>query len=77
MNPRQAMRLFVIAGAALGALASGAKATPLDYTLLTYIPVPADTANVQPGGAFSSFDISFAESPIGPMPVLTSFRDPA
>jgi hypothetical protein len=31
----------------------------------TFIPVPADTANVQPGGAFSSFDISFADSVTG------------
>ena len=34
-------------------------------TLDTYIPVPADAANVQPGGAFSSFDISFADSVTG------------
>jgi hypothetical protein len=33
--------------------------------LQTFIPVPADTANVQPGGAFSSFDISFADSVTG------------
>jgi hypothetical protein len=31
----------------------------------TFIPVPADTANVQPGGAFSSFDISFADPVTG------------
>src|ERR1700737_999640 len=29
------------------------------------IPVPADAANVQPGGAFSSFDISFADPATG------------
>ncbi len=34
-------------------------------TLLTYIPVPADAANTQPGGAFTSFDISFANSVTG------------
>ncbi len=32
---------------------------------LAFIPVPADQANVQPGGAFSSFDISFADSVTG------------
>src|SRR6266481_8842714 len=32
----------------------------------TFIPVPVDTtANVQPGGAFSSFDISFADPVTG------------
>ena len=35
-------------------------------TPLTFIPVPADLAvNVQPGGAFSSFDISFADPVTG------------
>jgi len=36
-----------------------------ELTPLTFIPVPADAANVQPGGAFSSFDISFADSVTG------------
>src|ERR1700731_2966268 len=31
----------------------------------TFIPVPADAANVQPGGAFTSFDISFADPVTG------------
>jgi hypothetical protein len=48
---------------ALAATAGPAVAGPL--TLLTYIPVPADTANVQPGGAFSSFDISYADPVTG------------
>ncbi len=43
---------FVIGGAAQGFAAT-------DYSLLTTIGVPADAANVQPGGVFSSFDISF------------------
>jgi PEP-CTERM motif-containing protein len=34
-------------------------------TPTTFIAVPADTANVQPGGAFSSFDISFADPVTG------------
>jgi hypothetical protein len=48
---------------ALAATAGPAVAGPL--TLLTYIPVPADTANTQPGGAFSSFDISYADPVTG------------
>jgi len=36
-----------------------------DLILQTFIPVPADAANVQPGGAFSSFDISFADPVTG------------
>jgi hypothetical protein len=36
-----------------------------DLTLQAFIPVPADAANVQPGGAFSSFDISFADPVTG------------
>ena len=31
----------------------------------TFIPVPAEAANVQPGGAFTSFDISFADPVTG------------
>jgi hypothetical protein len=34
-------------------------------TLQTFIPVPAGSANFQPGGAFSSFDISFADPVTG------------
>jgi len=34
-------------------------------TLEAYIPVPAGAANFQPGGAFSSFDISFADPVTG------------
>ena len=48
---------------ALAATSGPAVADPL--TLLTYIPVPADAANVQPGGAFSSFDISYADPVTG------------
>ncbi|MGE0257455.1 MAG: PEP-CTERM sorting domain-containing protein [Alphaproteobacteria bacterium] len=51
-----------------GAIALAATATPAvagPLTLLTYIPVPADAANQQPGGAFSSFDISFADPVTG------------
>ena len=50
------MRATLAGVLALAATAGPAVADPL--TLLTYIPVPADAANVQPGGALSSFDIS-------------------
>jgi hypothetical protein len=36
-----------------------------DVTLQTFIPVPAGPANFQPNGAFSSFDISFADPVTG------------
>jgi hypothetical protein len=51
-----------------GVVAMAATAGPAvadDLTFQTFIPVPADTANVQPGGAFSSFDISFADPVTG------------
>ena len=46
------------------AAAGPAAAAPM-LQLLKYIPVPADTANVQPGGAFSAFDISYADPVTG------------
>src|SRR5215470_14534223 len=49
---------------ALVATAGPAVAGPM-VAFDTFIPVPADSANVQPGGAFSSFDISFADSVTG------------
>ena len=51
-----------------GAVAMAATAGPAvadNLTLLTFIPVPAGAANFQPGGAFSSFDISFADPVTG------------
>ena len=54
-----------LAGAvALAATAGSATAAPT-VAFETFIPVPADTANVQPGNAFSSFDISFADPVTG------------
>jgi hypothetical protein len=44
--------------AALG-IAGSAVASPISYGLLTTISVPPSADNVQPGGAFTSFDISF------------------
>lgn len=49
---------------ALVATAGPAVADPT-LSLLRYIPVPADAANVQPGGAFSAFDISYADPVTG------------
>src|SRR4051794_12605304 len=48
-----------------GAIAIAATATPAIAAPLTYIPVPTDAANTQPGGAFTSFDISFADPVTG------------
>jgi len=47
----------------IGLSATAAMAGP--YQLLTTIPVPADAANTQPGGAFTSFDISFFDPVTG------------
>jgi hypothetical protein len=54
--------LGLLAGVAAMATAGPSAA---QVTFDTFIPVPADTANVQPGGAFSSFDISFADPVTG------------
>lgn len=54
-----------LAGAvAMAATAGPALAGPM-VTFDTFISVPADTANVQAGGAFSAFDISFADPVTG------------
>jgi hypothetical protein len=54
-----------LAGAiALAATAGPAVAAPT-LSLVKYIAVPADSANVQPGGAFSAFDISYADPVTG------------
>ena len=56
-----------LASAAVGLLLGVAPGSAVAGTLtpLTFIPVPADSVNVQPGGAFSSFDISFADPVTG------------
>jgi hypothetical protein len=51
--------------ASVVAMAATAGPAAAQLTLQTFIPVPADAANVQPGGAFSSFDISFADPVTG------------
>ena len=52
-----AVAIFTVT-AMLG-VAGSAVAGPIDYSLLRLIPVPPSEANNQPGGAFTSFDISF------------------
>ena len=47
------------------ALAATAGPAVAAVTFDTFIPVPADTANMQTGGAFSAFDISYADPVTG------------
>jgi len=64
MTFKSSLATLALASVAAMAAAGGpAVAEPL--TLLTFIPVPVAAANVQPGGAFSSFDISFADPVTG------------
>jgi hypothetical protein len=58
MNRTSVFRSCILAATLLGLTATSAIADPM-YSLLKLIPVPQDGANVQPGGAFTSFDISF------------------
>jgi PEP-CTERM motif len=54
--------------ASAGVIALAATASPAVANVVTtptYIAVPSDAANVQPGGAFSAFDISFASAATG------------
>lgn len=55
--------ISALCGLAAATTAAPAVAGPV--TPLTYIAVPADAANHQPGGAFTSFDISFADPVTG------------
>ena len=55
----------MIAAAVVGIATSAAIAGPTTYSLLTTIAVPSDAANVQPGGRFTSFDISYADPVTG------------
>jgi hypothetical protein len=60
----KSLRVTLLAGVAMAATAGTALTDPI-----ALIPVPAGPANFQPGGAFTSFDISFAD------PVLSSAGD--
>lgn len=64
IGARSTCRTLLMATAALGFGATAAMADPI-YQLLTTIPVPTGAANVQPGGSFTSFDISFFDPASG------------
>ncbi len=59
MTSQKIFHCCTMAAAILVAATSSAIAAPTTYSLLKTIAVPSDAANVQPGGAFTSFDISF------------------
>ena len=59
MRRKTIIHSCMFAAALLGMATSPAIAAPTTYGLLKTIAVPKDDANVQPGGAFTSFDISF------------------
>src|SRR6266446_5774612 len=61
------LRVATLGRAGVVAMAATAGPAVADQLALqTFIPVPADpAANKQPGGAFSSFDISFADPVTG------------
>src|ERR1700704_5170989 len=63
MTFKSSLPILGLAGVVAMAATAGPAAAQL--TLQTYIPVPAGAANFQPGGAFSSFDISFADPVTG------------
>jgi hypothetical protein len=50
---------LIAAGAAVISIAAATPSAQATYVLDTTIAVPASPSNVQPGGVFSSFDISF------------------
>ena len=64
MTSKSSLSTLGLAGMVAMAATTG-PAVADNLTLLTYISVPAGGANFQPGGAFSSFDISFADPVTG------------
>ena len=60
-----ARRTMLMATAAIGLGSTAAIAGPSSYGFLDALTVPTDAANVQPGGAFTSFDISYFDSANG------------
>ena len=61
MSLRTSMRSLLLAGSILAVAGPVALAGP-DYSLLTTIAIPATLDNMQPGGALTAFDISFADT---------------
>ena len=55
MRKSLALTAALMTGVGAGSVA----AQPVNYTLQTLIAIPPTTANVQPGGGFTSFDISY------------------
>ena len=77
------LRVPTLGLAGLVAMAAAVGPAAAQLALETYIPVPAGPANFQPGGAFSSFDISFADPVTGNIFIadrsnagVDIFRDP-
>src|SRR5206468_9439110 len=54
-----ATRDVIAAGLAFVAITAATPSAHASYVLTTTIPVPPSANNVQPGGVFSSFDISY------------------
>jgi hypothetical protein len=59
MKRKPMLLTCMIAATVLGSAATSVIAGPTTYSLLTTMAVPTSAANVQPGGEFTSFDISF------------------
>ena len=64
MSLRNATQSILLASSIVVTVGSAAMAGP-DYHLLTTITVPSDGANLQPGGQFNSFDISYFDPVTG------------
>jgi hypothetical protein len=58
-------RPYILGLIALATVSAGPAVAQVNISSPTFIPVPADTANMQAGGAFNSFDISFADPATG------------
>lgn len=57
MRKSLALTAALMTGVGAGSVA----AQPVNYTLQTLIAIPPSAANVQPGGAFTSFDIGYVD----------------
>jgi hypothetical protein len=64
VNHQTIARSVLMAAAMLGSATASALAGT-DYTLLTTIGIPTSGVNVQPGGAFTAFDISYFDPSTG------------
>src|ERR1700724_4711762 len=64
-NTANKLRVSTLGLAGMVAMAATAGPAAAQLALQTTIPVPTGGANFQPGGAFTSFDISFADPVTG------------